>query len=270
MITCRRFSIISFLFAALLMAACASSESNQQEAVKSTTDTGTTTASSAADAKARDYAFLRVVDAVVGGSSMDVSTDKESPFMGLAYKQETPYKEIHSEQQNIRVLPSGQPGAQPIATNRELVVAGHHYTGLLVNDTDGKNIVLRVFDDNITPPPAGKARIRVIHASMDTGEVDVFVGGNPKPLISDVGFQSATSYYDVAPMTTTLEIRPDGQQKTLLTVPNARFDAGKIYTLVVMGKSRGTPKLEATIIQDELVGMGSPSPTMSPMMSPTP
>jgi len=43
-------------------------------------------------------------------------------------------------------------------------------------------------------------------------------------------------------MKTTLEVRPEGQDKSVLTVPNANFEKGKYYTIVVTGHSKGMPK----------------------------
>ena len=53
-------------------------------------------------------------------------------------------------------------------------------------------------------------------------------------------------------MTATLEVRPEGQNNPVLTIPNAKFNANTTYTVVVIGKAKGTPKLEAMIIEDKL------------------
>ncbi len=64
---------------------------------------------------------------------------------------------------------------------------------------------------------------------------------------------SETSYSEFDPMSGTLEVRPEGKNNAVLTIPNAKFQAGNTYTVVVTGKAKGTPKLEATIIEDKLV-----------------
>lgn len=55
-------------------------------------------------------------------------------------------------------------------------------------------------------------------------------------------------------MKTTLEVRPEGQDKSVLTVPNANFEMGKYYTIVVTGHSKGKPNLQALLIEDQLAG----------------
>ena len=49
-----------------------------------------------------------------------------------------------------------------------------------------------------------------------------------------------------------LVVRADGETVNLLTVPDVRLDAGKVYTVVVSGRLRGLPKLEAFVIEDQL------------------
>ncbi len=256
---------------AAFAAGCASEEGRQTVPVSTTTGGATTVASPAADVRKRDFAFLRVVHAVPGGGAVDVATDKGVAFTGAAYKQVTPYKEVESEMQNIRVVAAGQANAQPLANNREILVAGHHYTAIATPDSDGDGITLRVMDDNISPSNSGKAQVRVIHASADAGEVDVYAKGNNTALFDGINYQSASSYTTVDPMTATLEVRPEGQAKPVLIIPNAKFEAGKLYTVVVTGKAKGMPKLEATIIQDELMGTAGTNtmtPTSSPLASP--
>src|SRR5262249_35356200 len=97
---------------------------------------------------------------------------------------------------------------------------------------------------------------------------DLYAQGKTSPLFDGVKFQTATSYHEIDPTTATIEVRPDGQLKTMLTLPNARFEAGKIYTIVITGKAKDTPKLEATLIEDHLVAEVTASPTQS--VSPTP
>lgn len=40
-----------------------------------------------------------------------------------------------------------------------------------------------------------------------------------------------------------------GESSVMLTVPNVRLDAGKTYTIVIVGRVRTAPKLEAFVIE---------------------
>jgi hypothetical protein len=54
-----------------------------------------------------------------------------------------------------------------------------------------------------------------------------------------VDFQEVSRYNDVAPWAGRLVVRADEESVNLLTVPDVRLDAGKVYTVVVSGKLRG-------------------------------
>lgn len=60
-------------------------------------------------------------------------------------------------------------------------------------------------------------------------------------------------------------MRGEGQPKALLTVSNVNFAPLKIYTIVIMGKAKGTPKLEATVVEDELIGAPPTTPAPTPV-----
>jgi hypothetical protein len=57
---------------------------------------------------------------------------------------------------------------------------------------------------------------------------------------------------NVDPMKTTLEVRQEGQDKAIVTVPNANFEKGKFYTIVVTGKMKGMPTIQTLMVEDQL------------------
>ncbi len=242
---------LAFMLAALFLAAACSSEPKQTQPVKTTTQAGTSTAPPAKEAEKRDNALVRVINATPGNASVDVFADDQKVFDGVAFKMVTPYREIADNRHTFRIREAGKNTAPPLAENSESISGGKHYTLVVMPGTNDKTSIY-VFNDNLTPPPPDKAEVRVIHASPDAGEVDVVAKQGNKKLFSSVNFEKDTSYTDVDPMTSSLEVRPEGQDKALLTVPNAKFEKGKIYTIVVTGRAKGTPKLQALTIEDQL------------------
>src|SRR5262249_33424795 len=157
---------------ATILAAC-SSESERTEPVTTTAGGTPSTVAPAAHVKKRDNALVRVTDAMPVGGAVDLSDDKGKTFSQITYKQVTPYKEIHSESRPLRLLPASDGSARPLAQNNEIMTAGKHYTVIALQAADGKP-VLRVINDNLTPPSPGKAKIRVINASPDAGEIGFY------------------------------------------------------------------------------------------------
>jgi hypothetical protein len=243
---------LGLLISALLVAAACSSEPKQTQPVTTTSGSGTSSAAPAKDAKAREKAFVRVINAAPGNAAFDIFADDQKVFESVAFKSVTPYKELADNRYTFRLRPAGQASAQPAAENSEGLSAGKHYTIVVMPDTNDKT-AFYLINDNLTNPPTDMAQLRVIHASPDAGEIDVVDKQGNRKLFSGVNFEKDTNYMDVDPTKkVTLEVRQEGQQQPILTVPNANFEKGKFYTIIVTGKVKGTPKLQTLTVEDQL------------------
>jgi hypothetical protein len=240
-----------FLIMILLLAAACSSEPKQTQPVTTKTDNGNSTAPPAREVKQRDKALVRVINTVPGSVSVDVFADDQKVFESVAFRNVTPYKELSDDRHSFRVRQAGHDTTQPVAENSKDLIGGKHYTIVVMPDTNDKTAV-DVVNDNITDPAADKALVRVIHASPDAGDVDVIDKQGDKKLFSGLNFQKGTSYMVLNPMRTTLEMRQEGQDKAIVTLPNANFEKGKFYTIVVTGHAKGMPKLQTLMVEDQL------------------
>lgn len=228
--------------------------SSRDTPVTTTTPAGQSTAPAAAAAARRDNALLRFVHAIPAGATVDLYADDRRAFEGIQFRAVTPYSEIDGQRYTFRLRPAGMTGSDALASNSEGLDDGEHYTVFAVPGDD-ESAMLRVVQDDFSTPATGKARVRVVHASRDAGELDVYATGRSDELFDGVDFQSVTDYDEIDAWSGSLEIRGEGESMTLASVP-ARFDAGKVYTVVVTGRLRGTPKLEAFVIED---AVGSPA-----------
>src|SRR5262245_10780854 len=246
----RRLDLSLMLLVLAVMAAC-SSEPKQTQPVTTTSQSGTSTAAPAKEAEQRNKALVRVINAIPGDTSFDIYSGDERVFESVAFRSVTPYKELMGERTDFRVKVAGRGTGQPVAENSEGLADGKHYTVMILPGANDR-VAINVVSDNITEPSADKAQVRVIHASPDAGEVDIVDKNDNKKLFSGVNFEAGTSYTGVNPMKTTLEVRQEGQDKPILTLPNASIEKGKFYTIVVTGKAAGTPKLQTLMIEDRL------------------
>ena len=243
---------LGLLISALLIAAACSSEPKQTQPVTTTSDSGTSSAAPAKDATAREKAFVRVINAAPGTTAFDIFADDQKVFDSVAFKGVTPYQEVPGQRFTFRLRPAGQDSAPAAAENSEGLSAGKHYTLVVMPDNNNKT-TFYIVNDNLTNPATDTAQLRVIHASPDAGEIDVVDKQENKKLFSGVNFEKNTNYMDVDPTKkVTLEVRQEGQQQPLLTVPNANFEKGKFYTIVVTGRVKGTPKLQTLTVEDQL------------------
>jgi hypothetical protein len=242
---------ILLLILTLLLAAACSSEPKQTQPVTTKTDSGTLTAPPAREAEQRKNALVRVINSVPGSMSLDIFADDQKLFESLAFKDVTPYKELAEDQHSFRIRRAGQDTTQPIAENEKDLIGGKHYTIVVMPGTNDKTTV-DIVNDNLTDPPAESALVRVMHASPDAGELDIVDKQANKKLFSGLHFEKGTSYMNVDPRSTMLELRQEDQDKPIVTLPNANFEKGKFYTIVVTGYLKGTPKLETLMVEDKL------------------
>ena len=110
--------------------------------------------------------------------------------------------------------------------------------------------------------------MRVIHASSNAGEVDVYAKERDKALFDGVNFRSEVGYKEVEPMTATVEVRSKGKKSTLATTSNVKWEAGKTCTIIVTGRVKAAPKLEAvTVVEDQLGSNTASTITVSKLLS---
>jgi hypothetical protein len=254
------------VIAVAALAASACGRSDQNRATQTTTKDGVSTAPAGKLADERDQALVRVVNAIPGSDATDVVAGDTKAFIHVDYKTVTPYKELPEERMTLKLVSSGKETGEPLAENSEGLSGGQRYTVVALPGKLGQAAELRVLNDNLTPPSEGKAKVRVVHASPDMGEMDVLVTGKKDPLFDGVNLNTAGGYKEVEPLRGTLEVRDQDRKTIVAKVPNASFEPGKLYTMFVVGRTAGNPKVEAVTVEDQLI----PPPDYGPEATPRP
>jgi hypothetical protein len=245
----------------LILTAACGGESKQTQPVVTTTDSGSSSAPPAKEVQQRGKALVRFIHAVPGVAPLDLFAEGAKAFADARYKTLTPYREMPGDEQTFRLRLAGQDTAEAIAEESEGFGQGKHYTaialpargGLLGSKSDAPGAELRFVGDDLVAPASGRAKVRVINASRDLGEVDVYAAGRAEPLLKGVGFADA-KYVEVEPTTGALEVRRAGENVATLGVQNVSLGAGKIYTIFVVGAIKGASKLESVVVEDEIGG----------------
>jgi hypothetical protein len=242
------------LFTALLLVTFSfgcSKEARQTQPVTTTTEQGSSTAAPAEEASKGGKALVRVVNAIPNLPEIEIYFDETKAFVGVGYKSVTPYKEVPADRLMFGVRLSGKQTDQALATITETLNGGRHFTVVAMADQDGKN-ALRVFSDDLAPRPSDKARVRVINANADVGEIDAVAKGSDETIFSKVNFMSAAGYREVEPGTGPLEIRGEGKKEVLATISHQDWEAGKTYTIILTGRAVVGGKIDAITIEDQL------------------
>ena len=107
-----------------------------------------------------------------------------------------------------------------------------------------------VFEDDLTPPAAGKAHVRFIHLSPDAPAVDIAVASSGAVVFGDVAFKEGTAFSPLDAGTYNLDVRVAGTSTVALVLPAITLEAGKIYTVFARGflGGAGAQALGAEII----------------------
>jgi hypothetical protein len=237
------------LLALILLAGCSNVKPTSQDT--ETNASGQTSVAPAGKAVAKqNKALVRFLNADPGATRYDLWFDGSKTYTNVKYQRLTPYDELPATHGEFRLRASGWDDTEPVAAQPGRLDSGKRYTVVALRDADG-NMALDVITDNLTPPSNGKAKVRVINATPNFGEMDVIRKNDNTVLFKDLNVDRATDYKDVSAATTTLAIREKGQNRPTLVMSNINLQAGKMYTIVMAGGTADTP-LQAIPIEDEL------------------
>jgi len=236
---------IVVLGTACILAAACGGGAQTDKPVATTTSRGTTTSPSGDATDARGTSQVRLVSALPAAQRLDLASDDSVVFSSVPYKTVTPYKELKDNAAKFSIRSPGA-STSSLADNNEAMADGHRYTLVALPDEKGKGAQLKAFRDEVVPD-AGKAKVRVINAAPNAGEVDVTMGGKKDALFEDIDFGHEAGYKEIDPQSGTLQIRRDGGEyknapKTV-DVGRMQFEAGRAYTLVVAGNNPAKPDI---------------------------
>lgn len=191
-------------------------------------------------AAAAEGAFLRIAHLSPDTPEIDVyvvsAADPSDQIVlaGVGYGAVSDYQTVAGGTYTVSMRPAGAAATTPpvIATTLTTQV-GQAYTVAGVGMFD--DLGLTVLDDDLSLPPAGQSRVRVVQASASQPELDIAVDGGPT-LGTDVPFATTTSYETVPPGEWILRV--DGGSGLAATLP-LTVAAGAVYSVLILDESDG-------------------------------
>ncbi|GAA3055626.1 DUF4397 domain-containing protein [Actinokineospora globicatena] len=196
-------------------------------------------------AHAASGTYLRLAHLSPDTPSVDVTVtnfarpDWSVKLDGVGYGAVSGYQRVEPGTYTIAMRAAGaDPKSPPVISATLQATEGRAYTvaGL------GKftSLALKVLDDDISLPPRGQARMRVVNAAPKTGELDIRRAG--VPVIERAVFGQATTYSLIPSGANVLQVVPKDTAPTDLPVT---LDPGGVYTVLVLEKN-GTLTTEVT------------------------
>ena len=215
-----------------------------------------------ADAQAGN-ARLRVLHASPDAPNVDVYLDGAEAVNNLAFNAITDYVSVPAGSHAVKVFPASANGTgTPVIDVPSLTLdAGKDYTVAAVGTV--AVIEPSVLADDNAAPAAGKAHLRVVHASPDAPNVDIFADG-AGVIISDLPFKEASNYLPLNAGSYNLEVRPAGSTTAVLNLPGIQLEAGKVYTAFAVGLADGQPALSVKLTTDAVAQQATTTPAASP------
>jgi uncharacterized protein DUF4397 len=201
-------------------------------------------------AQAASGAFLRLAHLSPDTPAVDVTVtafgrpDWSIVLKGVGYGDVSSYQRVEPGTYTVAMRPAGaDPASPPVISATLDATDGRAYTvaGL------GKfaSLGLKVLGDEISLPPAGQARMRVVNAAPLTGSIAVSREGTP--VIDNAGFGQASDYVLVPAGHTSLKLTPLNVAPAQSTSVPVTLDAGGVYSVLVLEKAG---VLSTTVRQD--------------------
>jgi hypothetical protein len=126
------------------------------------------------------------------------------------------------------------PTSPPVLTTQATVEEGKAYTVAGVGRH--ADLGLRVIADDLGMPQQGKAKVRVIQASLRAPVLDVALASGSS-IASGVQFATTTDYQQVGPGKWTLKLAPPGASAG--STVSCTLAAGSVYSLIVLDNMNG-------------------------------
>lgn len=177
----------------------------------------------------------------------------EQKFEHVGYGVMSSYLPLPIGTYAVAMRKEGDPASNPpVLTTQVTVEPGAAYTVAGVGKFAG--LGLKVFNDDLSRPTGGKAKVRVIQASVLTPVLDVSLPDGT-PIATAVNFASTTPYQLVTPGNVQLALKPAGS--AMVSHLYCTLASGSVYSLLVL--DNGAKGLKLELRADARVGPARPT-----------
>src|SRR5262249_44036186 len=156
-------------------------------------------------------------------------------FPGVGYGVVSDYLTLPTGAYAVAMRVAGAPGSSPPVLSTQVTVgAGKAYTVAGV----GKHadLGLRVIEADLTLPDRGKAKVRVVQASLQAPVLNVSVASG-STIADGVQFASTTDYREVDQGSWTVNLQQPGSGRT--STVKYTLTSGNVYSLIVLDRPGG-------------------------------
>lgn len=178
-------------------------------------------------------AKVRVVHASPDAPAVDVFVDGTAALTNVTFFTASDYLDLPAGPHKVAVAPAGAGESAAVISADVTLEAGKAYTVAAVGKL--AEIKAQIYNDNLAAPAAGKAHVRVIHASPDAPAVAVKLADGTA-LIPTLAFPNGSDYLPVDAGTYDLQVTPAGANDVVLDLGGTALTAGTIYDVFATGE----------------------------------
>lgn len=164
---------------------------------------------------------------------------------GLAFGETSDGYISVSSGNNLELQFRNDGSATGYATTEHDLDKNKYYTIFLAGE--GQTARVKVYEDNLSAPTSGKAKIRFVHlsnAAPDHIDIRTSSGTN---LVVNLKRDDISNYIEVDPSVMSLQVFATGQSASLGTFDLSAFAAGKIYTVYVTGSTGASIQIRQVV-----------------------
>ncbi len=217
-------------------------------------------------AAATQESEVRAIHASPDTPAVDIYLDAAKVVPALTFGGASAYLPVAVGMHDIRVFAAGAnpttdkpfiaaPGTQIPAGARLSIVAAGMFASVRVVTVN----------DTAAPPPSGRAKLRLVNVGADAPPVDLAVG---TVLFSHATFGTITPYQEVAAQPATLDVRPTGETKPLVTT-TVQPEAGSNSSVYLMSLGVVKTFVDTTAATATTSDTSAPSTTTTAKPVPT-
>jgi len=198
-------------------------------------------------------ASVMFVNGCAGTNNVDVTVNgtKVPAAANLPFLKSSGYQAITAGS-GLTIAYSLSATATPLISDNETLTAGLHYSSFTGGLVTGTSTATAFAIDDLTPPPAGMAKVRFVNLCIDNLTTGCYVGLTK--IDSNVAYKTCTPFFNVTGATTAkISMIDQANAAISAAISNQTLTAGKIYTFMLTGTSAvssGTSSLTLTVINN--------------------
>jgi hypothetical protein len=198
-------------------------------------------------------ARLRVVNALLNSSSLDIVVNSKTLASNIAYSTASKYVFVNAGSSSVQI---NLAGTSTNVLSSTPALATRTDTTVIVAGRSNANVNSLVLLDDNSMPPVGEMKLRIVNAAPDLGTVDVYVtSANTDitalgPTIAALGYGTASTYIVLGGGSYQIQMTATGTKSVLVNTGTITLNNGDVNTAVALNPTSGSSRFGAILLTD--------------------